>query len=72
MTLSNVFCNLPLLFVQDMVNKECVTVTGLEKEVVNTRVSTVYQQYRGDCQGRDLEQTTTVGGGAGGKGTGRG
>ena len=43
-----------------MVNKECVTLYSLEKDTVQARVSEVVQQYRGNCEYRELEQTTQV------------
>ena len=43
-----------------MVNKECVTLYNLDKDTVQARVSEVVQQYRGDCEYRELEQTTQV------------
>lgn len=52
--------DVPEVICKDTVNKECVTLQSLEKDTVQSRVSNIQQEYKGDCQSRDLEQTTTV------------
>ena len=46
--------------IQDIVNKQCVTLQSLEKDSVRAAVSEVVLDPRGDCQYRDLEQETQV------------
>jgi len=52
--------DVPEVVCKDMVNKECVTLYNLDKDTVQARVSEVVQQYRGDCEYRELEQTTQL------------
>jgi len=52
--------DVPEVVCKDMVNKECVTLYSLDKDTVQARVSEVVQQYRGDCEYRELEQTTQL------------
>jgi len=52
--------DVPEVVCKDSVNKECVTLEYLEKDSVRAQTSQVYPDYRGDCESRDLEQTTTV------------
>ena len=41
-------------------NKECVTLQSLEKDSVKVELSNVVQDYRGECNYSELEQTTQV------------
>ena len=41
-------------------DKECVSLAGLEKDSVQVDLTNVVQDYRGDCQSTELEQTTQV------------
>jgi len=52
--------DVPVVVCKDSVNKECVSLEYLDRDSVRAPTSEVYQDYRGSCESRDLEQTTTV------------
>jgi len=52
--------DVPQTVCKDTVNKECVTLQSLEKDSVKVELSNVVQDYRGECNYSELEQTTQL------------